>query len=1356
MGVVYRAIDRQTGQPVAVKMMARVDGSAAESFAREARLLAELDHPRIVRYVAHGRTPVGQYIAMEWLEGETLADRLLRGPLEVGEAQRFLETVAGALAVVHARGVVHRDMKPSNLFLVDKELAGVKLLDFGIARSGRFVTGTRNAGVVGTPGYVAPEQAQGARGVDARADVFALGAILFECLTGRPVFLAGNIMALLAKILLDEAPRVRELREEVPEALDELVARLLAKDPALRPRDAAHLADELRRVAVHGAPSAPPAPSALTAGEQRVLSVILATLTARPDRPRAGSRPSTQALESESHASAPAGDGWDDDARPPARDPWDRTHRIDDDDDDDADEVRPALARTLAASAAEVPLAAPAARVWRARAATALADTPLAADDPHAPLRSAAELYGGTLEELADGSLVVTLKGAGAATDQAARAARCALALRELVPAAPMALATGRGMVALRFPVGEAIEDAARLLREVMGAEPPALGAGRRPVRIDETTAGLLDGRFAIGGDRRGLELLGERPDDDAARTLLGKRTPFIGRERELGFLGGLYDESVAEPLARPVLITAPAGAGKSRLAQEVRARLLRHEHPPEVWIARGDPTRAGSPFGLLAPAIRRIAGIFDGEPLSVRQQKLRARLGRHLQRDEVARVANFIGELVGARFSDEDSAQLRSARRDPMLMGEQIRRAWEDWIVAEAGAGPLVLVVEDLHWGDLPTVKLLDGALRLAEGRPLLVLAFARPEVHAIFPNLWPERGLQELRLGELTRRSSERLVREALGAVPDATVTRIVERAGGNALYLEELIRATAEKRSDVPATVLAMMGARLEELEPEARRVLRAGSIFGPLFWRGGVTALLGGDGREVREWLGILVEREVVLRRPERRFPGEEEYAFRHELMREAGYALLTDADRTLGHRLAAEWLDQRGETDALTLAEHYQRGGAADKAIVYYGRAAEQALGGNDFAAAAARVERALAGGASGAARAQLLVTLADAKNWLGQFAAAEEAASEAMATLPRGGADWCHALGQLSIACARRGHADRLVALVDDVLALLVAARSSGLPADPLLGSAARVATHLTFGGRLDLAAQLGARIEELPETGDANVRGMIFGARAALAMYRGDAHGCYLLSRAAAQSFTEAGSARLASINVANAAYACIAGGALAEAEEVLREALAIALRLGLPNVVATARHNLGTVLAQRGDPDGAIVLLEQAIETLVAQGDRRLEGSARTYLAQAQLARGDLPSAEREASRAAEVLHVAPPLRAAALATLAEVRLAQGDPAAARAVAAEAMALAASTELEEGESLVRLAFVRTLDASDRHEEARAALVAAVARIEERAERIGLEWRARFLDVADNARTLRLAREWQLSSRNP
>src|SRR6185295_11630730 len=133
-----------------------------------------------------------------------------------------------------------------------------------------------------------------------------------------------------------------------------------------------------------------------------------------------------------------------------------------------------------------------------------------------------------------------------------------------------------------------------------------------------------------------------------------------------------------------------------------------------------------GSPFGLVAQMLRRACGISEGEPLETRQRKLRERVARQVPEVDRARVTEFLGELIGAPFSDRDSVQLRAARQDAILMGDQVRGAWEDFIGAECAAGAVVLVLEDLHWGDLPTVKLVDAALRNFRDRPLLVLALA------------------------------------------------------------------------------------------------------------------------------------------------------------------------------------------------------------------------------------------------------------------------------------------------------------------------------------------------------------------------------------------------------------------------------------------------------------------------------------------------------------------------------------------------------------------------------------------------------------------------------------------------------
>src|SRR5690606_1590123 len=265
------------------------------------------------------------------------------------------------------------------------------------------------------------------------------------------------------------------------------------------------------------------------------------------------------------------------------------------------------------------------------------------------------------------------------------------------------------------------------------------------------------------------------------------------------------------------------------------------------VLTCRGEPMSAGAPFVLAAQIVRRGAALPDDAPEEAQRRALASALAQAgVDQAERARIATFLAELVGVAPRDgSESEDLRAARSSPLLMGDQIRLAWEDWLDAECAAGPLVIVIEDLHWGDAPSVKLIDAALRGLRERPLMVLALTRPEVHDAFPSLWSGRGVQEVRLPELSRGASEELVRAVLGAEVDAeTIAWISERAGGHALYLEEVIRAVAEgRRERIPASVLAMVQVRMAGLPSEERRVLRAASVFGEVFWRGGVAALVG---------------------------------------------------------------------------------------------------------------------------------------------------------------------------------------------------------------------------------------------------------------------------------------------------------------------------------------------------------------------------------------------------------------------------------------------------------------------------------------------------------------------------------
>jgi eukaryotic-like serine/threonine-protein kinase len=233
MGVVYRAVQLSIGREVALKVVrGEPDEMANERFLREARLASRLSHPAIVTTYDYGRTGSGElWIAMEPLHGRSLRSILIDdGALPLDRALAIAEQVAAALASAHAAGIVHRDVKPSNLMVLDD--GSVKLLDFGLARARRCgddASLTRSGVVCGTPAYLAPELALGA-GADERSDLYGLGVILHEMLSGDHPFPAATPEAQVARMLNEAPPRLTG----VPDAVAEVTQRLLARSPAER------------------------------------------------------------------------------------------------------------------------------------------------------------------------------------------------------------------------------------------------------------------------------------------------------------------------------------------------------------------------------------------------------------------------------------------------------------------------------------------------------------------------------------------------------------------------------------------------------------------------------------------------------------------------------------------------------------------------------------------------------------------------------------------------------------------------------------------------------------------------------------------------------------------------------------------------------------------------------------------------------------------------------------------------------------------------------------------------------------------------------------------------------------------
>ncbi len=243
MGSVWKGLHVALKKPVAVKLLREEFGRSPEfreRFVREGEAAARVRHPNVVEIFDVGEERGVAWLAMELLEGECLADKLDReGALPVSEAVDLLLPVLAAVSAAHEEGVVHRDLKPENIFIsLTRDGARVpKVLDFGISRvvddaSGRIRTQTDM--ILGTPQYMAPEQARGDRNIDDRADQYALGAIAYECVTGALAITNGAVYEMLDRVVRGQFPAPRAVRPELPEALEAVICRAMSRDPAAR------------------------------------------------------------------------------------------------------------------------------------------------------------------------------------------------------------------------------------------------------------------------------------------------------------------------------------------------------------------------------------------------------------------------------------------------------------------------------------------------------------------------------------------------------------------------------------------------------------------------------------------------------------------------------------------------------------------------------------------------------------------------------------------------------------------------------------------------------------------------------------------------------------------------------------------------------------------------------------------------------------------------------------------------------------------------------------------------------------------------------------------------------------------
>jgi class 3 adenylate cyclase len=562
-------------------------------------------------------------------------------------------------------------------------------------------------------------------------------------------------------------------------------------------------------------------------------------------------------------------------------------------------------------------------------------------------VRAEIEGHGGRIEKFV-GDAVLGIFGAPVAHgDDAERAVRAALAIRnalramdeadaELALQVRLAVNTGEAIVDLdarpeagdTMIVGDVVNTASRLQAAapvngiLVGTETYA--ATRSAIAYAATAPVLAKGKAAPV--EAWLALSAATPA--GARTL--SDAPLVGRERELDLLTRLWEQVSDERRPHLVTVIGPAGIGKSRLAEEF-ARLVSAQ-AGRALRGRSLPYGDSSAYGAFAQHIKQVAGIFDNDGAAVAIEKLNATLG-----EDASELSEPLALLLGfPTEADIDREGLFFAARQ---------------FVEDLGREqPTMLVFEDIHWADASLLDLIEVLSSRTQDAPVLFVALARPELFSERPT-WGG-GLVSataLSLEPLAEREAEQLaVRLLVGRAGEASALRLAAAAEGNPLFIEELAAVVAERSAqvvdDLPTTIRSILAARLDALEPDERAVLLDAAVVGKIFWRGAVERL---QKRTVglSELLGPLEERGFIRREAVSRIRGDQQYTFKHGLMRAVAYATVPRAQRRERHAEVARFLEEAttetGES-AATLAFHWSEAGDVDRALSLFLTAADHA------------------------------------------------------------------------------------------------------------------------------------------------------------------------------------------------------------------------------------------------------------------------------------------------------------------------------------------------------------------------------------------------------------------------------
>jgi class 3 adenylate cyclase/tetratricopeptide (TPR) repeat protein len=591
------------------------------------------------------------------------------------------------------------------------------------------------------------------------------------------------------------------------------------------------------------------------------------------------------------------------------------------------------------------------------------------------------ERFDGTVDKYI-GDNVMALFGAPVAhEDDSERAVRAALGMQDAM--AEINAGVGDGVdFALRVGVnsGEVLAGAVGDAYTVTGDTVNVAARLQSAARLGSVTVGERTMRATSGAVRYkrleplslkgksapvpAWEAVGLITEHAVGRATPSREAPLLGRDYEIGTLESLHERVVREGRPHLVTLIGEAGVGKSRLLREFQRRIRRSEAPSTIRTGRCLPYGAGIVYWALGEVLRAECGIVDSDSSEEAWQKLSSYVEEALAdagetvTEPPERKAALIGRSLGLEVPPE-LASIDS--EDPERARDSFFSALRSAIEAMARRRPLLLAFEDIHWAD---EGMLDAVEHLAQWvrAPLMLLCLTRDELLERRPS-WGggRRNATQLFLEPLTAEDTRELVSALLpggGRRSDDIVPLVAERSGGNPLFAEEIVRRLVEEGSgqaaELPDTVQAVLAARLDALDAFERRLVQQAAVVGRTFWEGSLAPLAAREGRDLREALTTLQEKDILAPGAEGRLAGERELAFKHVLIRDVAYGMLPKSVRARKHFEVGGFIEGRAgdRTDEVVplLAEHYGRaaalgceGGVAEEELTLMGERAVRFL-----------------------------------------------------------------------------------------------------------------------------------------------------------------------------------------------------------------------------------------------------------------------------------------------------------------------------------------------------------------------------------------------------------------------------